>query len=36
MSPRIDWNATVQGKKTQVTQSARRIDGEWKLVDVTN
>jgi hypothetical protein len=32
----IDWNATVQGKKTQVTQSARRIDGEWKLVDVTN
>jgi hypothetical protein len=32
----IDWNATVQGKKTQVSQSARRIDGEWKLVDVTN
>jgi hypothetical protein len=32
----IDWNATVQGKKTQVTQTARRIDGEWKLVDVTN
>jgi hypothetical protein len=32
----IDWNATVQGKNTQVTQSARRIDGEWKLVDVTN
>jgi hypothetical protein len=32
----IDWNATVQGKKTQVTQSARRIDGDWKLVDVTN
>ena len=32
----IDWSATVQGKKTQVTQSARRIDGEWKLIDVTN
>jgi hypothetical protein len=32
----IDWNATVEGKKTQVTQTARRIDGEWKLVDVTN
>jgi hypothetical protein len=32
----IDWNATVQGKKTQVTQTARRIDGDWKLVDVTN
>jgi hypothetical protein len=32
----IDWNATVDGKKTQVTQSARRIDGEWKLVDVRN
>jgi hypothetical protein len=32
----IDWNATVAGKKTQVTQTARRIDGEWKLVDVTN
>jgi hypothetical protein len=32
----IDWNATVQGKNTKVTQAARRIDGEWKLVDVTN
>jgi hypothetical protein len=32
----INWNATVGGKVTQVTQSARRIDGEWKLVDVTN
>ncbi len=32
----INWNATVQGNNTKVTQSARRIDGEWKLVDVTN
>jgi hypothetical protein len=32
----INWNATVGGKVTQVTQSARRIGGEWKLVDVTN
>ncbi len=32
----IDWTATLQGEKTPVTQSARRIDGEWMLVDVTN
>ena len=32
----IDWSATVGGKKTSITQSARRIDEEWKLVDVTN
>jgi hypothetical protein len=25
-----------QGNNTLVTQTARRIDGEWKLVDVTN
>ena len=32
----VDWHASVQGKKTPVSQSARKIDGEWKLVDVTN
>jgi hypothetical protein len=32
----IDWNATVGGKTTKVTQTARRIEGEWKLIDVTN
>ncbi len=32
----LDWHATVQGKETPVSQSARKIDGEWKLVDVTN
>ena len=32
----INWNATVGGNKTPVSQSARRIDGEWKLIDVTN
>jgi hypothetical protein len=33
---KVAWNATVNGRKTPVTQSARRIDGEWKLIDVTN
>jgi hypothetical protein len=32
----IDWHATVQGTRTPVSQSARKVDGEWKLVDVTN
>ncbi len=32
----IDWTATLQGEKTPVSQTARRIEGEWKLVDVTN
>jgi hypothetical protein len=32
----INWTAQVQGKKTPISQTARRIDGEWKLVDVTN
>ena len=35
-SATIDWHASVQGKETPVSQSARKIDGEWKLVDVTN
>ena len=30
----ISWSATVNGQKTPVTQSARIIDGEWKLIDV--
>lgn len=32
----INWSATVQGQSTPISQTARRIDGEWKLVDVTN
>jgi hypothetical protein len=32
----INWHAEVNGKQAPVSQSARRIDGEWKLVDVTN
>ena len=32
----IDWSATANGQKTPISQTARRIDGEWKLVDVTN
>jgi hypothetical protein len=32
----INWSATVQGNKTAIAQSARRVDGEWKLIDVTN
>ena len=33
---KIDWSATANGQKTPISQTARRIDGEWKLVDVTN
>jgi hypothetical protein len=32
----INWSATVGGTKTPISQTARRIDGEWKLIDVTN
>jgi hypothetical protein len=32
----IKWSANVQGQNTPISQTARRIDGEWKLVDVTN
>jgi hypothetical protein len=32
----VNWHASVQGTRTPVSQSARKIDGEWKLVDVTN
>ena len=34
-SASVSWSATVNGQKTPVTQSARRIDGEWKLIDVS-
>jgi hypothetical protein len=30
----ISWSAKVNGVETPVTQSARIIDGEWKLIDV--
>jgi hypothetical protein len=33
-SASISWSATVNGQKTPVTQSARVIDGDWKLIDV--
>ena len=32
----INWSAKVQGQNTPIAQTARLIDGEWKLVDVTN
>ena len=32
----INWSAKAAGQKTSISQTARRIDGEWKLVDVTN
>jgi hypothetical protein len=32
----VNWHATVQGNRTPISQSARKVDGEWKLVDVTN
>ena len=30
----VSWSAKVNGTDTPVTQSARIIDGEWKLIDV--
>jgi hypothetical protein len=30
----VSWSAKVNGADTPVTQSARIIDGEWKLIDV--
>jgi hypothetical protein len=32
----IDWHAKVRDTQTPVEQKARKIDGEWKLIDVTN
>ena len=30
----VTWSAKVNGQDTPVTQTARLIDGEWKLIDV--
>jgi hypothetical protein len=30
----VSWSAKVNGVDTPITQSARIIDGEWKLIDV--
>lgn len=30
----VSWSAQVNGTDTPVTQTARKIDGEWKLIDV--
>lgn len=30
----VTWSAQVNGTDTPVTQTARKIDGEWKLIDV--
>jgi hypothetical protein len=32
----IDWHADFGGTQRPVQQSARKIDGEWKLIDVTS
>jgi hypothetical protein len=32
----LKWHATVSGKEQPITQTARLVDGEWKLIDVTN
>jgi hypothetical protein len=32
----INWTATFLGKRVKTSQSARQVDGEWKLVDVSN
>ena len=31
----IDWAGKVRGKEVPVSQSARRVGGAWKLVDVS-
>lgn len=33
-SASVSWSALVNGTETPVTQTARIIDGEWKLIDV--
>lgn len=33
-SASVTWSAKVNGTDTPVTQTARIIDGEWKLIDV--
>ena len=30
----VSWSAKVNGTDTPITQTARIIDGEWKLIDV--
>ena len=30
----VSWSAKVNGTDTPATQTARKIDGEWKLIDV--
>ena len=32
----INWSAQANGQKTSISQTARLIGGDWKLVDVTN
>lgn len=32
----IDWTARPGGKRVRVTQTARRVGGAWRLVDVSN
>jgi hypothetical protein len=32
----VNWSASANGQNTSISQTARRIGGEWKLVDVTN
>lgn len=35
-SATVDWSAKREGQTVSVTNQMRRIDGEWKLVDVSN
>jgi phage-related baseplate assembly protein len=30
----ITWSAETNGRRVPVTSTMRRVDGEWKLVDV--
>jgi len=32
----IEWSAVYDGRRVPISQSARRVDGSWKLVDVSN
>ena len=35
-SATITWSAEVAGQRPTVTNTMRRIDGQWRLVDTSN
>lgn len=32
----VNWSAKYEGKRVKLSQSARQVGGQWKLVDVSN